>query len=198
MTAFECFSLWMAIKLHFTTDYDYIKYNGKTLVSEKSFSNRKDRFIFLSLSKKYTWEQLTYLFVFNYIETDSVWIGDYTTLEAESNYKKHQKIIESMSYIFERDCNLLFSGISNPNELLLVRGGNYPILLNKSLQKVIEIETLCILNNILKFLPDWNKKITDTVQWPSIYTKTLKLSSFLPKDMVKYELILKKILASQI
>jgi hypothetical protein len=138
------------------------------------------------------------LFVFNYIETDSVWIGDYTTIEAESNYKKHQKIIESMSYIFERDCNLLFSGISNPNELLLVRGGNYPILLNKSLQKVIEIETLCILNNILKFLPDWNKKITDTVQWPSIYTKTLKLSSFLPKDMVKYELILKKILASQI
>ena len=35
MTAFESYKMYVAVKLHFTTDsYDYFKFNGKTRVSE--------------------------------------------------------------------------------------------------------------------------------------------------------------------
>jgi len=194
MTPFECFNLYHALKLHFTSDYDFIKYNGKTNVSIKSFEKRRDRFVFLKLSKKYTEEELTYLFIFNIIDNDFKWIGDFTSEEAEETYSKHRKILESMSYVFENDCEKLFGNINNPNELLLVKGGNYPELLNLYLQKVTEIETLCILNNILGFLKDWNRNISDTVQWPEIHRKIQKFTCFLPKDVVKYKLILKRII----
>lgn len=41
MTPFECFNLYHALKLHFTSDYDFIKYNGKTNVSIKSFEKEE-------------------------------------------------------------------------------------------------------------------------------------------------------------
>lgn len=194
MTAFECFNIWNAIKLHFTSDYDYIKYNGKTNTNLKIFEKRNDRFIFLRLAKKYTEIDLLFLFIFNFVENDFKWIGDFVTEEAEQTFKKHQKILESMSYIFENDCIRLFGEIENPNELLISKGGNYPPLLTMYLQKVTEIETLCILNNILGFLKDWNRNISDTVQWPEIHRKIEKFTCFLPKDVVKYKLILKRII----
>ena len=41
MTAFESYKMYVALKLHFTTDsYDYFKFNGKTRVSETNFEKR--------------------------------------------------------------------------------------------------------------------------------------------------------------
>jgi hypothetical protein len=62
------------------------------------------------------------------------------------------------------------------------------------MQKVTQTETLCILASLLKFLPMWKEKIQDTIIWPNFYMKVLKYSAFLPKDDMKYKLILKKVL----
>ena len=41
MTAFESYKMYVALKLHFTTDsYDYFKFNGKTRVSETNFEEK--------------------------------------------------------------------------------------------------------------------------------------------------------------
>jgi hypothetical protein len=66
--------------------------------------------------------------------------------------------------------------------------------LTYTLQKETKIETLCILNSILGFLPMWDKKITDTIRWPNLKRKIVKYTAFLPKDVVKYKLILKKVI----
>ncbi len=72
--------------------------------------------------------------------------------------------------------------------------GDYPVLLTKALRKEIQIETLCLLNNILNFFPMWAFKIDDTIRWPVYKKIALKYASFLPQDSVKYKLILKKVL----
>ena len=95
-------------------------------------------------------------------------------------------MLESCKLISE-SCKL------NPNELLKT-DGDYPILLTKALRKEIQIETLCILNQILGFLPMWTKKITDTIRWPVYRQKMIKYTAFLPQDTVKYKLILKKVI----
>ena len=42
MTAFESYKMYVALKLHFTTDsYDYFKFNGKTRVSETNFEKKR-------------------------------------------------------------------------------------------------------------------------------------------------------------
>jgi hypothetical protein len=196
ITGYEAFGMYQAIKLHFTTDsYDFMKYGGKSKISVDAFDNRKDKYHFHKLSRRLTsQDELIMFLVANFIHNDTIWVGDLLTEESETIYRQRQRVIQSMSYIFENDCRKIFEGVSNPNEVLQSDDGDYPRLLKMTLQKDTEIETLCILNNILGFLPLWNRKITDTVRWPQYSRKVTKYAAFLPKDVVKYKLILKKVL----
>jgi hypothetical protein len=196
ITGYEAFGMYQAIKLHFTTDsYDFMKYGGKSKISVDAFDNRKDKYHFHKLSRRLTsQDELVMFLVANFIHNDTIWVGDLLTEESETIYRQRQRVLQSMSYIFENDCRKIFDGVSNPNEVLQSDDGDYPRLLKMTLQKDTEIETLCILNNILGFLPLWNRKISDTVRWPQYSRKVTKYAAFLPKDVVKYKLILKKVL----
>jgi hypothetical protein len=193
---YEAFGLYESLKLHFTKDsYDFHKYNGKSNISVTSFENRKDKYHFYKLSRKFSKkEDLIEFLVANFVERDGLWVGDLLTEDAEVNYRSRQKILQSLSYEFTDDLSKLFNGIDDPNEVIKVVDGDYPVLLTYTLQKETKIETLCILNSILDFLPMWDKKITDTIRWPNLKRKIVKYTAFLPKDVVKYKLILKKVI----
>ena len=196
MTGYETFGLYQALKLHFTQEsYDFFKYNGKTNISVTTFENRKDKYHFYKLSRRLAQkEDMIDFIVANLVEDEKTWVGSLLMQESEVNYRKHQKVIQSMSYTFENDCKLIFRDcILNPNEVLMT-DGDYPVLLKKALQKSVNIESMCLLNNMLGFVPMWTKKIADTIHWPNYRMKLLKYSAFIPKDDVKYKLILKKVL----
>ena len=40
----------------------------------------------------------------------------------------------------------------------------------------------------------WDKKIQDTIRWPDFKNKVQKFTAFLPRDVVKYKLIHRKLL----
>jgi hypothetical protein len=195
MTGYETFGLYQALKLHFTQEsYDFFKYNGKTNISVTTFENRKDKYHFYKLSRRLAQkEDMIDFIVANLVEDEKTWVGSLLMEESEVNYRKHQKVIQSISYTFENDCQKLFDGIKNPNDVLMT-DGDYPVLLKKGLQKSVNIESVCLLNNMLGFVPMWSKKIADTIHWPNYRMKLLKYSAFIPKDDVKYKLILKKVL----
>jgi hypothetical protein len=196
MTGYEAFSLYESIKLHFTKDnYDFFKYNGKSNISITTFENRKDKYHFYKLSRKFNKkEDLIPFLVANFVERETLWVGDLLIEDAEVNFQRRQKVLQSLSYQFTNDIEKLFDGISDPNEVIRVVDGDYPILLRHTLQKITQIETLCVLNLILNFLPMWDKKIADTIRWPDFRRKVIKYAAFLPKDVVKYKLLLKKVL----
>jgi hypothetical protein len=196
MTGYEAFSVFQALKLHFTSDtYDFFKYNGKSRISVDAFENRKDKYHFYKLSRRLIdRDELIMFIVANFLHNENIWVGDLLTEESETIYRQRQKVVQSLSYIFENDCRKLFDGIDNPNDFLKVNDGEYPILLTRTLQKDVEIETLCILNSILKFAPHWNKSIGDTIRWPLYNRKIIKYSEFLPKDVNKFKMILKKVI----
>jgi hypothetical protein len=196
MTGYDAFGIYQSLKLHFSQEsYDFFKYNGKTNVSVNAFENRKDKYHFYKLSRKYTnKDDLISFLVANFLEDDKSWIGKLLEEDAEIIYKRRQKVLQSLSYTFEKDCNEIFGDGTNPNEKIKVVDGDYPVLLQLTLQKVIEIETFCILTKILGFLPMWNKKIGDTIRWPDFHRKVVKYSVFLPQDVVKYKMILKKVI----
>ena len=195
ISGYEAFGLYQSLKLHFTTDsYDYFKYNGKTNVSVTAFENRKDKYHFYKLSRKYTnKEDLINFIVANLVEDEKAWVGALLQEEADMNFRKRQKVIQSLSYTFENDCKVIFGDCTNPNQALMT-DGDYPLLLTKVLRKEVQIETLCILNQILGFFPMWTDKINDTIRWPAYRQKCMKYAAFLPQDSVKYKLILKKVL----
>ena len=196
MNGYETFEIFQSLKLHFTTDkYDFFKYGGKTNVSITNFENRKDKYHYYKLSRKFNQkEELIDFIVSNFVEESVTWIGDLLLEEAQQKYLKRQKVIQSLSYTFENECKDLFSDTKDPNQVLKVIGGEYPVLLIKGLRKEISIETIVILNKILKFVPIWTQQIVDTIRWPDYRRKLEKYAAFLPEDVVKYKLILKKVI----
>ena len=198
MTGYETYILYNALKFHFTREkFDFFKYNGKVKTTPEQFENRKDKYHFYKLSRKYTdRDDMIQFLTYNFLEKDGLWVGDLLTEEGHKRYLKHKKILQSLSYTFENDCKKLFGETQNPNDLIKTNG-DYPKLLTMALQRDIEIETLCILNAILNFVPMWNEKIQDSIRWPEFRLKVQKFATFLPRDVVKYKMLLKKIIGEK-
>ena len=195
MTGYEAFSIYNSLKLHFSQQsYDYFKYNGKSRISVDSFENRKDKYHFYKLSRKYKEDEYINFLVANFIVDEKTWAGDLLKTEAEVNYLRRMKYMQSMTYSFENDCNLVFEELDDPNEVLRVEDGEYPVLLLMALRKEIQPETLVILNALLNFFPAWSKNVADTIRWPDYRMKMLKYAAFVPFDSVKYRLMLKKVI----
>ncbi len=196
ITGYETFVLYQAIKLHFTTDsYDFHKYGGKSKVSVDAFENRKDKWHFYKLSRRLqSKDELIDFIVANFVNDENCWVGNLLDEQSDTIYRQRQKVIQGLSYTFENDCEKIFDGLDNPNFVLQSESGDYPILLTKALRKEIEIETLCILNSILGFVPMWTHKIADTIRWPEYRRKILKYTPFIKYDNDRCKNILKKVL----
>lgn len=194
-SGFSAFAMFNALKIHFTSDsYDYFRYHGKSNVTADGFSNRKDKYSFYKLSRKYRLEDLKNFYVANLLEKDVNWIGDINNLEGEETYKKWQKRNQSLTYRFEQDIIHLFNRTQSPNDMLMVENGQYPILLKEVMHSSIAVETLVILNDIMNFFPMWDKKIADTIVWPSMRKKFVKYKPFINYDKSKCTAILKECL----
>jgi len=192
MTGFEAFCLYSSLKLHFNSDsYDYFRYHGKVSISIDAFENRKDKYHFYKLSRRFNNdEQGRDFIVANLVHDFNVWIGHLLTNEADIEYRKRQKIIQSLTYTFTNEIESLMSH-NNPNDLLMIQD-DYPKLLTMLLHDEISLETVCILNQLMNFVPMWDKKIADTIHYPNISRKIKKYTPFIKFEPTKYKLILKK------
>jgi len=200
ITGYEAFVLYQSMKLHFTTDsYDYHKYGGKSRISVEAFENRKDKYFFYKLSRKFTnKDELVNYLVANFVFDEKCWVGTLLEQSAIDNYLSRQKVLQSLGYSFENDCEKIFNDVSDPNLVIKVVDGEYPTLLRMSLRNEINIETVCILNRLLKFLPLWNRDIADTIRWPEYRRKIEKYSPFVMFDETKYRKILKKVVYEKV
>lgn len=190
-TGFAAFALYNALKTHFTSSsYDYFRYNGKTNVSKDTFMKRKDKYSFYKLSRKYSLEELRNFFVANFIYGSSTWVGEMTGPDGEDVYKKWQKTNQSLAYVFNEDVVKLVEN-GPPDEMLKVVDGQHPFLLTQAMSGSIKVETMAILNDMMKFFPMWNKKITDDIIWPNVRLKCEKYTPFIQYDKTKFKSILK-------
>ena len=195
MTGYEAFSLYNSLKLHFSQQtYDYFKYNGKSNISVTSFENRKDKYHFYKLSRKYNQDDYINFLVGNFIVNEKTWAGDLLKAESEVNYLRRMKYLQSITYSFENDCKYIFDDLDDPNEVLKCLYGEYPVLLLMTFRKEIQPETLVILNALLNFFPMWEQQIADTIRWPDYRLKMLKYTSFVPFDNEKFKLKLKEVI----
>ena len=103
MTGFEVYKMYLALKLHFTSDsYDYFQYGGNAKASQVSFDQRRDKFFFVKLSRKFKDFELREFFVANFISEDKVYPATLVR-EGAKNYADYIKRKESLSYRFKED-----------------------------------------------------------------------------------------------
>lgn len=193
MTGYEAFSLYNALKLHFSSkSYDFFKYHGKSNISIESFENRKDKYHFYKLSRQNDKNDYIEFLVSNFLIKEKLWVGDLLQEDAIITYKKRMATLQSLGYVFKNDCQTLKDSVESPNELLEVKDGEYPKLLIMTLQKDVHFETLCILNSLMNFLPMWDRKIADTIRYPEFSMKVKKYMPFLEFDKEKFREIATK------
>lgn len=192
---YAAYILWMGLRLHFTTkSYDWIQYHGKVKVSKEQFLNKREKYIFYALSRKYSYEELKEFFIANLFNKPKIWSNDLTTQEADDVYKDWQKRNQSLTYRFEQDIIKLFEMVETPNDIVRVRGGQEPVLLKQVYYGNIIPETLIILNRYLKFFDMWKTKIGDDIVFPECIFKCEKYEPFMVIDDAK----LKKVLIDKI
>jgi hypothetical protein len=193
MTPFDCYKLYLSLKNHFTkNNYDYHKYCGKTRASLESFYKRKDRFFYEKLSRQKNDKEIEEFFVSNFVscsDPQSLWIGEIQRA-GETNYKEWSKKIQSLSYLFKEEVESLFNS-KNFDEMFKIEGNKHPKIFKQHLMGNISLETLLILDKILGFKNNFDKKLEDPV-WELTSMKLRKYSSFLNIDVFRYKKILKE------
>ena len=192
MTPFEVYKTYLALKNHFTKDnYDYHKYCGKVKASLQSFYKRKDRFWFEKLSRQKSEKEVIDFFVSNFVSSGDpqrLWIGDIIR-EGEKTYVLWNGKIQSLAYLFKSEVESVIS-IKDFNETFQVNGSSHPLLLKEHLQGNLSLETMVILNRILGYRKDYDKKLKDPV-WQLVSKNMNKYESFLNIDVFKFKKILR-------
>jgi hypothetical protein len=194
VTDFETYKTYLAFKNHFTKEtYDYHKYCGRSRASKDSFYKRTDRYFFERLSRQKNDEEIKAYFVANFVECsdpERLWIGDIIR-EGEDVYKEWLKKSQSLSYLFKTEAEV-FINKKNFEELFDCKTGNHPEILKKYLQKGITLETITILDIILGYVKNFDKKLTDPI-WNFVSLRIRKYRPFLNIDVEKYKNVLKEI-----
>jgi|TARA_Y100000034_G_scaffold102099_1_gene126797 hypothetical protein len=174
MTPLETYQSYLALKLHFGGKYDYFKYGGKTSATLSAFEKRKDKYKFVKLSQKLSDPQILDYYLANFIRGKE-WIGDFD----QKNWLEHKKVNQSLEYVYKNDIEKLLTLVENFDILFKVGEGNHPKLVKVYLGKKISLETLVILEKILRYRKRFDAKISETYVWPKTSLLIKKYEPFL-------------------
>jgi len=193
MTPIDVYKTYLAFKNHFTKQsYSYFKYSGKSRASVQAYNNRKDRYFFERMSRKKDDSEIKEYFLANFVECDDpdrLWIGDIIS-SGEDNYKSWMKRSQTLTYMFKTEVEV-FVNKENFQQLFSIKGQSHPEVLKKYLQGALSIETMVILDIILEYVKNFDKKLEDPV-WNTVSLKIKKYKPFLNIDVNKFKSILKE------
>jgi hypothetical protein len=177
--AFAIYIYYLALKKHFTSSYDFFKYNGKVSASIDAFENRNDKYHFYKLSKRSDGKEFI---LANVMHDPRIWIGNLFNDGAENVYKDWKKVQQSLMYTFKQDINSLDGDFDGQ---LLTSDGHHPKLLRMYLSRQIHTESLIMINEVTKVFDYWDKKLVDKIIWPDIKNKCVKYRPFMTFDKTK-------------
>lgn len=151
MDAWGAYLLYNALRLHFTSSYDYHKYLGKvprlsTKDSHDRFLRNKQRYLFHSLSRH---EDPEGLCLANMLKNPKIYVAELIQPQANSVWEAWQRRNQSITYTFEKEMETN----RNWSRLYEVTSSGMPYLLDRYIAGEISAETIAIIDrfgNILE------------------------------------------------
>ncbi len=190
---YQAYQIYQSLKLHFTTDYDAVKYNYKTSVKQISFERRRDRYFFEKLSRRFSREELIQYFTANLIENQKVWIGDMS----DKIYSAYVARYDKLTYMFDEDVKLLYNKGYTFDQLCSTTE-DYSVnpLLEALRSREIHPESVVLLDILVNFLNRLRTSVSDplginkeTIDMLIKY-KSIMLQKPLPKNKIKDKILL--------
>ena len=191
MDGYKAWKLYMAVKLHFTTNkYNVFNNRGHVKGARDTFYNRNDRFIFEKLARKFASEQdIIQYYVANFAYNNPEVV--YSPSEADDNLTLWKRRKQSISQVFEDDLHRILLHMEkckvSKEELY---EGNPPELFKLFIGGFVTIETMVILNSFASFLPSWEGKLN--LLWEEEYRRIDKSKGFVKFDSERLLRVYKK------
>ena len=179
MNSFEIYQDYLAVKKHFTTDYNYALYNGKVNVSVKTFEQRHDRYCFEKLSRHYDPHGLI---VSNLLNDQKSYSRTLTSERAEKVYAAWKRRTQNLLVTIKNELNYLDMSF---NDNFIVKDNVHPTLLKLYLGKKVSLETLTILCSLTGCGLKWDEQLHNDYVWEPISLITKKYPTFLKYDTAK-------------
>jgi len=147
LNGFQAYQLYNAIRLHFNSDFNAVKYNFKSRANVGSFEMKKERYFFEKLARTYpNQNDLIAFYTSNFLK-ENTWC---TEMKAHV-YKDWQGRLQSVSYLFSEDCKTILDQAENHDweftDLFKTRN---TFLYDLYHSDIIEIETLCLFEMMLQ------------------------------------------------
>jgi hypothetical protein len=127
-------------------------------------------------------------FVANFSSGDKY--GGLHTEESDQVYQDWRKRTQRLRYQFKSDISKLLDA-SDLDQLFMVEDGQNPIILTMYYRGDISLESFVIMNQVLNFVPQFDRQIEDDIMWPETRNLCLKYVSFLDVDVKVFREILK-------
>lgn len=182
MSGYKAYQFYIKMKLHFSNkDIDFSKKRAN--VSFEAFEKRPDSYEFKKIGKRNNYK--SYILA-NFLEDSNRYIRDFK----EEPFVRMRKTLSSLSYLFENKIKE-FDNEEDLKKYFQVTNSK-SIMMNDLLSKKIDIEIICILNNIYNIVDNWE---SDPI-FSTIYEKEIivvkKYSVFFEDNLKKFENIIKR------
>ena len=154
MEPFEVYKLYMALKLHFTTDsYDITEYNGAVRARKETFLKRKDLTSIRKLARDYKRTEVIALLVANFVSGDK-WGGIFDQSCVET-YKKYLTRHQQLLYNLNVDLDLILFRMEKDGIESALKDEGHPLLFRMYMAGEIKLETLVVIEKLYPFVDEY-------------------------------------------
>ena len=157
---YECYKMYLALQRHFSTSYDFHKYNGKVNASVEAYQKRNDMFSFEKLSRVVLPEDRLDFFVCHFLDNPKCWIRSMS----KSNYEKYKSKMKAFPTKFKED--LEYISTFNPAELMAANSNEIPQIHKLFINKKIDAETIIAVDKFFPFIDSHDKEVKLPIVWP--------------------------------
>jgi hypothetical protein len=192
MNGYQTYQIYQSLKLHFTSNYDAVKYNFKTAVREDTFERRRDRYFFEKLSRRFNKEKLIQYFTANLVKDPNVWIGDMK----DSIYDDYVARYDKLTYMVTQDMKLMTEKGYSFNQICSTSDNNSTNPLLESLRSdEIHPESVVLVDILVNFLKRLKGELIDPLGINKdlidllLKYKLIMLQSPLPRGKLKEKLL---------
>ena len=197
MQGLDCYRTYLAMKQHFTNpNFDFFEYNGKVKASEQKYQERSDFYFFETMARKLSDQEVKEYLLASFISStvpQKVWIGDIKR-SGKDSWLAWQKQRQSEQYFVSEDLDRLARCMEEEgytfNNLFETLDGHPPAL-RLYIKGGLSLDTLIILDMVLNFMPQWDKKFRDPL-WEGLSFKVKKYRPFLSISKPKYIKLIKE------
>lgn len=185
---FNAYKKYLAVRQHFTSNYDFFKYKGQVKCNSVSFSKRKDRFLFAKAQNKFTEQDLTLFYVASFINNTKSFPRSIFSAQGEKLFQEMKKRHQSLSYTAENE--LSSSNNHSINDILAI---NSPKVIDMLYSKEISLETVVFIDQATGFVGLFDKYSCSHPLWEDLSFLLRKYRPFVPNNVATAKKTLHKI-----